>query len=64
LIDDDTKAFLHRASISEQAGFERVEGLFKTGSATRIKLVARTLGQKKAEPLLISRISIREIPQP
>ena len=63
LIDDDTKAFLHRAPISEQAGFERVEGLFKTGSATRIKLVARTLGQKKAEPLLISRISIREIPK-
>lgn len=62
LTDDKTGALVNRVPISERADSQRIEGLFKTGSATRIKMVARTLGQQLGQPLRISRISISEIP--
>lgn len=61
VIDERTGAPLHREQIGEMVDFERIEGLFKTSGADRVKLVVQPLGRKSAEPLQISRISISEI---
>jgi 4-amino-4-deoxy-L-arabinose transferase-like glycosyltransferase len=63
LIDANTGRAVHQVSFTEQADAGVSESLFKTGSAARIRLAARSTGRKKTGPLRISRISISEIPK-
>jgi 4-amino-4-deoxy-L-arabinose transferase-like glycosyltransferase len=62
LMDEQAGGLIHQEQVSEHGDWQRVEGLFKTSGARRVKLVARPLARNAADPLRISRITISEIP--
>lgn len=62
LMDEQAGGVIHQEQVREQGDSQRIEGLFKTSGAGRVKLVARPLVRNAVEPLRLSRITVSEIP--
>ena len=62
VVDAGTTSTLYQEIIGEQSGEQRIEGLFRIAAASRVRLIVQAIGKGTADPLRISRVSIREIP--
>jgi hypothetical protein len=62
VVDAETGTVLHHELIGRQPEAQHIEGLFKSGSANRVRIVVQRLGRQTPDPLRLLRIAIREIP--
>jgi 4-amino-4-deoxy-L-arabinose transferase-like glycosyltransferase len=62
VVDAETGTVLHHELIGQQPEAQHIEGLFKSVTANRVRLVVQRLGRQTPDPLRILRIAIREIP--
>ncbi|MEK6287970.1 MAG: glycosyltransferase family 39 protein [Acidobacteriota bacterium] len=63
MMDEKTGRWMNQIEFGAETSSQRVEGLFRTSSGSRIKLAIRPTKQRAAGPIHISRISIREVAQ-
>jgi 4-amino-4-deoxy-L-arabinose transferase-like glycosyltransferase len=61
LMDEKSGVLIHQQRFGRKVDLERIEGLFRTSGANRVKLIVQPLEPGSSEPLRISKISISEI---
>ena len=62
IVDSSTDTMLHQEIISGRPEQHTIQGLFKIAGASRVRILEQAIGNRTAEPLRISRVSIHEIP--
>jgi hypothetical protein len=62
VVDNSSGATLHQEIVGAHRDLQQIEGLFKTSSSNRVRLVIQSIGKDTTEPFHISRISIFEVP--